>query len=67
MANAYAATLALAQEGADEARVASEAERWAQQLIDTQDSLAQLLDESGEWDRLLQQRTGDRPARGSDA
>jgi len=53
VANAYAAILALGQDSADEARVVAEAMRWSERLSDTRDTLASLLDESTDWERLL--------------
>jgi hypothetical protein len=53
VADAYAATLALGQQSADEARVVAEARRWSEHLGDVQNTLAELIDESADWDRRL--------------
>lgn len=56
IANAYAAALVLGQQSASEGRLVSHAQELSRQLQDTHAELAELLDESGSWERRLQER-----------
>jgi hypothetical protein len=54
VANAYGATLAMAQQSTVDLSVVAEAQRWSRQLRETQEALSELLDESASWERSLQ-------------
>jgi hypothetical protein len=54
VANAYGATLAIAQQSAADLSVVAEVQRWSRQLRDTQEALSELLDESASWEHRLE-------------
>jgi hypothetical protein len=60
VANAYASLVMLTQQTDDDARLTAEAKAWSNELLETHQNLADLLDEEAAFDRALEERSKQR-------